>query len=73
MAPLVDPVTLGKVRVVDSNTPNNPHAIRDALMQTIPIENIPREYGGMSDIPLGSSPEEQWFRDLIDRNNLEGY
>ena len=73
VAPLVDPVTLGKVRVVDSNTPNNPHAIRDALMQTIPIENIPREYGGMSDIPLGSSPEEQWFRDLIDRNNLEGY
>jgi len=72
VAPLVDPVTLGKVRVVDSNTPDRPHAIRDALMQTIPIENIPREYGGMSDIPLGASPEERWFRDLIDQNNLEG-
>jgi hypothetical protein len=71
VAPLVDPATLRKVRVVDSNSPDNPNAIRDALLQMIPIENIPREYGGLSDIPLGYSPEEQLFRDLIDRNNLE--
>ncbi len=71
VAPLVDPATLVKVRVVDSNTLHNPYAIRDALMQTIPIENIPREYGGLSDIPIGFSPEEQMFRALIDQNNLE--
>lgn len=72
VAPLVDPVTLGKVRVVDSNTPNFPYCIRDALMQTIPIENIPRQYGGTSDIQLGHSPEELYLRQLIYENNLQG-
>ena len=71
IAPLVDPVTLKKVRVVNSNTPEIPNAIRDALMQTIPIENIPTEYGGKSEIPLGYSPEELSLRELMDQNNLQ--
>lgn len=70
IAPLVDPVTLKKVRVVTSNTPEFPNAIRDALMQTIPIENIPMEYGGKSEIPLGYSPEEISLRELMHQNNL---
>ena len=71
IAPLVDPVTLKKVRVVNSNTPEFPFSIRDALMQTIPIKNIPMEYGGKSEIPLGYSPEELSLRELIEQNNLQ--
>lgn len=67
----MDPVTLKKVRVVNSNTPEFPFSIRDALMQTIPIKNIPMEYGGKSEIPLGYSPEELSLRELIEQNNLQ--
>lgn len=67
--PLVDPVTLAKVKVVDSNNKKDPYAIRNSLMESIPIENIPREYGGLSDVPLGFAPEEEWLKELMQQNN----
>lgn len=71
--PLVDPVTLAKVCVVDSSSSDGDGdgdgAIRAALMERIPFENIPREYGGGSMVPLGYAPEEIMLRDLMSYNN----
>lgn len=68
--PLVDPVTLDKVRVVQNNQGH--FAIRDALMERIPIQNIPREYGGESQYMLGGAPEEQLLQELMNHNNYHG-
>lgn len=67
--PILDPVTIEKVRVVESSKNDN-LAIRKALAERIPMENIPREYGGASKIPLGYSPQEQLLRDLMNHNNF---
>ena len=38
--------------------------VTKALVEKIPIENIPPEYGGQS-MPLGQSPEETMFREKM--------
>jgi hypothetical protein len=69
ITPILDPVTIEKVRVVYSSKYDN-LAIRNALVERIPMENIPREYGGASKIPLGFSPQERLLRELMNHNNF---
>lgn len=64
--PLIDPVTLEKIRVVKSS---DRESIRNSLMERIPMENIPARYGGSSSIPLGYGPEERLLKELMDHNN----
>lgn len=61
--PIIDPVTVEKVRVVRGE-----ENIRRELREKIPIENIPPEYGGVS-MPLGYSPEENMLAELMWHNN----
>uniref|UniRef100_A0A7S4JHK7 CRAL-TRIO domain-containing protein n=1 Tax=Odontella aurita TaxID=265563 RepID=A0A7S4JHK7_9STRA len=61
--PIIDPVTVEKVRVVRGED-----NIRRELNEKIPIENIPPEYGGLS-MPLGNSPEEHLLAELMRHNN----
>lgn len=61
--PMVDEVTLKKINIIRGK-----QEIFEALLEKIPIENIPPEYGGKS-VPLGFSPEEKLLRDLIHHNN----
>jgi len=44
--------------------------VRQKLQEYIPLENIPREYGGKSPIPLGEAPEEKLLKELMKHNNL---
>lgn len=60
---MVDEVTLKKIRVLRGKD-----EILDALLDRIPIENIPPEYGGQS-MPLGKAPEERLLWDLMNHNN----
>jgi hypothetical protein len=60
--PMVDEVTLRKINILRGK-----EAIFQALLEKIPIENIPPEYGGQS-MPLGESPEEQLLRDTMRHN-----
>ena len=43
--------------------------IFNALLERIPIENIPKEYGGESCYKLGESPQERLLADLAKHNN----
>lgn len=61
--PMVDEVTLKKINILRGK-----NEIFEALLEKIPIENIPPEYGGQS-VPLGESPEEHLLRDLMHHNN----
>ena len=61
--PMVDEVTLRKIHILRGKD-----EIFQALLDKIPIENIPPEYGGQS-MPLGHSPQEQLLRDWIQHNN----
>jgi hypothetical protein len=61
--PMVDEVTLRKINILRGK-----EAILEALLEKIPIENIPPEYGGQS-VPLGESPQEYLLRDLVKHNN----
>ena len=61
--PWVDEVTLKKISIIRGK-----QEVFDALLQKIPIENIPPQYGGTS-VPLGESPQEQQLQDLIHHNN----
>jgi hypothetical protein len=61
--PMVDEVTLLKIRILRGKD----EVFRE-LLEKIPIENIPREYGGKS-VPLGQSPEEEFMRNLMQHNN----
>ena len=61
--PMLDEVTLKKISILRSK-----EEIFRAMLEKIPIENIPPEYGGQS-MPLGQSPEEQYLRDMIHYNN----
>eukprot|EP00560_Eucampia_antarctica_P005045 CAMPEP_0197837206 /NCGR_PEP_ID=MMETSP1437-20131217/31448_1 /TAXON_ID=49252 ORGANISM="Eucampia antarctica, Strain CCMP1452" /NCGR_SAMPLE_ID=MMETSP1437 /ASSEMBLY_ACC=CAM_ASM_001096 /LENGTH=333 /DNA_ID=CAMNT_0043444057 /DNA_START=39 /DNA_END=1040 /DNA_ORIENTATION=- len=63
MKPMADPVTLEKIKVVSGK-----EAVQTALREKILIENIPPQYGGTS-VPLGESPEEKMFKELLDHNN----
>lgn len=58
----VDPVTLEKISIVRGEK-----AIKAAMLERIPIENIPPEYGGTS-MPLGLSPEEQKLKAFMIHN-----
>lgn len=60
---MVDEVTLKKINILRGK-----EQIFNALLEKIPIENIPPEYGGQS-MPLGQSPEEHALRELIMHNN----
>ena len=62
--PMVDEVTLQKISIVRGQD-----AVFAALLEKIPVENIPPEYGGKSTMKLGDSPEEVHLRDLITHNN----
>jgi len=61
--PMVDEVTLKKINILKGK-----QQIFEALLEKIPIENIPPEYGGQS-VPLGESPQEILLRDLMCHNN----
>ena len=61
--PMVDEVTLKKIAILRGK-----EEIFEALLEKIPIENIPPEYGGES-CPLGESPEEVQLRELMTHNN----
>jgi len=61
--PMVDESTLEKIYILRGKD-----EVRESLLERIPQENIPPEYGGTS-MPLGESPEELLLRDLIAHNN----
>jgi hypothetical protein len=61
--PLIDEVTLTKIQILRGK-----EEIFQALMDKIPIQNIPPEYGGQS-MPLGQAPQEELMRDLMQHNN----
>ena len=58
----VDSVTLEKISIVRGEK-----EIMKAMLERIPIENIPPEYGGKS-MPLGLSPEEQKLKAFMIHN-----
>mmetsp|Transcript_1613 Transcript_1613/g.2811 ORF Transcript_1613/g.2811 Transcript_1613/m.2811 type:complete len:90 (+) Transcript_1613:95-364(+) len=66
---MLDEVTLQKITIL-----RNKNEIFQAMLEKIPIENIPPEYGGKS-MPLGYSPEEQLLWDMMRHNNAraQGY
>lgn len=59
----VDEVTLKKIKIVRGSK-----AIKKALAERIPLENIPPIYGGTS-MPLGQSPEEEQLTAFVHHNN----
>ena len=61
--PLVDEDTLHKIYILRGE-----EEIRQAMMERIPLENIPPEYGGTS-MPLGESPEEMTLAAWVAHNN----
>ena len=61
--PMVDEVTLKKIYIL-----RDKKAVFEAMLERIPIENIPPEYGGQS-MPLGQSPEEQMIWGFMNHNN----
>ena len=62
--PMVDEVTLEKIHILRGK-----EEIFEALLEQIPVENIPREYGGQSSYKLGEAPEEVLLRDWMRHNN----
>lgn len=58
----VNDVTLEKITII-----RGAKAIKAALSERIPEENIPPQYGGSS-VPLGESPEEQKLRAFMEHN-----
>jgi len=61
--PIVDEDTLHKIYILRGKD-----EIRKAMMERIPLENIPPMYGGTS-VPLGESPEERTLAEWIGHNN----
>jgi hypothetical protein len=61
---MVDEVTLKKISIVRGKG-----EIYKALLEKIPEENIPQEYGGKSTMKLGQSPQEQALQGLMAHNN----
>jgi hypothetical protein len=64
--PWIDEVTLEKIKILRGK-----EEIRNAMQERIPLENIPPEYGGLS-MPLGQSPEEVQFAELVEHHNAIG-
>ena len=62
--PMVDEVTLRKISIVRGKD-----EVFQALADKIPIENIPKQYGGESPYELGDSPEERDLKALMKHNN----
>ena len=60
----VDEVTLKKIFILRGK-----EEILKSLLEKIPEQNIPQEYGGKSPYKLGESPEENLLRDLMKHNN----
>ena len=60
----VDEVTLKKIFILRGK-----EEIFSALSDKIPVENIPKAYGGESPYELGDSLEEQLLRNLMAHNN----
>jgi hypothetical protein len=58
----IDEVTLKKISIVRGK-----QEVFEAMLELIPIENIPKEYGGQS-MQLGQSPEEQSLRAFMMHN-----
>ena len=61
--PMIDEDTLKKIYILRGQ-----QEIFTAMLERIPIENIPAEYGGKS-VPLGQSPEDQLLKQLMYHNN----
>jgi len=62
--PIVSESTLEKIFILRGED-----EIRQKLQEHIPLERIPREYGGTSPILLGESPEENLLAGLVKHNN----
>ncbi|CAB9524175.1 SEC14 cytosolic factor [Seminavis robusta] len=60
----IDEVTLQKIFILRGKD-----EIFQTLSDKIPIENIPKQYGGESPYELGNSLEEQLLRNLMEHNN----
>lgn len=60
----IDEGNLRKVKIVGGGA-----NLLQVLLEYIPMENIPPEYGGTS-MPLGKSPEEAMLKAFMDHNNL---
>jgi hypothetical protein len=60
--PMVDEATIERIYILRGK-----EEVRVALEERIAVENIPPEYGGTS-MPLGKSPDEKLFRDLMEHN-----
>ena len=63
--PMVSESTLHKIHLLRGEA-----EIKQTLLEFIPLEHIPSEYGGTSPIPLGESAEEQLLARLMRHNNL---
>jgi CRAL/TRIO domain len=61
--PIIDEDTLKKIYILRGKD-----EIRQHLMQRIPLENIPLEYGGTG-MALGQAPEETLLANLVQHNN----
>jgi hypothetical protein len=61
--PIVDRSTLEKIYILRGRD-----EILHNLLQRVPLENIPPEYGGTS-MPLGQAPEERLLHSLMVHNN----
>jgi CRAL/TRIO domain len=61
--PLIDESTLDKIYIL-----RGAEEIRQNMLERIPIESIPADYGGQGP-PLGQSDEEKEFRMLVEHNN----
>jgi hypothetical protein len=64
--PMVDVDTLKKIYILRGK-----QEIFDAMLERIPIEHIPPEYGGIS-MPLGQSPQDHTLCQLMHHNNALG-
>lgn len=54
VSPFIDPVTVQKVKIVRGKS-----NVTKALSEDIELSNIPKEYGGTCETPLGEAPEEK--------------
>lgn len=61
---MVDEVTLEKIHILRGQD-----EVFKALLEQIPLENIPQEYGGESCDKLGEAPEEVLLCSLMKHNN----
>lgn len=62
--PVVAKSTLNKIFILRGE-----EEIKRKLREYVPLDQIPREYGGTSPIPLGESREEKLLAELVKHNN----